>query len=294
MKRIVLLFALLPTLLFGQTPFGYHATWIFEYDEAGFQGVDSLYHEKDTVYLGETWQYLKRGANGLGRMYVQTKNDTVYYLDNGQKLMLYDFSAGVGDSWEFAYNDTASGCPDSNLATVKAVGFDTVSGTALPYQIVEDVMDTIYLSSPRYQVSSAFSLGGMIYNRIGKFNFGSLYPVANPCNGIIIDYFFYTFRCYHDDDISVNFTAHDCKTGIGLNEVKQHLSVKIYPNPSNGFVFIDTESSIANVEVYNVSGQKLRSYQTEKTIELPQPAGLYFLHITFENGGVRVEKVVRE
>jgi hypothetical protein len=134
----------------------------------------------------------------------------------------------------------------------------------------------------------------MIYNRIGKFNFGSLYPVANPCNGIIIDYFFYTFRCYHDDDISVNFTAHDCKTGIGLNEVKQHLSVKIYPNPSSGFVFINTKSSIANVEVYNVSGQKLRSYQTEKTIELPQPAGLYFLHITFENGGVRVEKVVRE
>ena len=50
MKKFLLLLALLPTILFAQTPFGYHATWIFEYDEAGFQGVDSLYHEKDTVY----------------------------------------------------------------------------------------------------------------------------------------------------------------------------------------------------------------------------------------------------
>lgn len=294
MKKYALLLALLPTLLFAQTPFGYHATWTFEYHEAGFSGVDSLYHAGDTVYLGETWQYLKRSFGGNGNMMVQTINDTVYFLQNGQKRILYDFSAGVGDSWNFASVDTNFGCLDTPMATVLSLGFDTVSGTAIQYQMVEDVMDTMQPQS-QYRCSSAYCLGGKIYKRVGQFG-SILNPQFNLCDGTVFkanSTFMYNLRCYHDDDISVNFTAHDCKTGIGLEE-ENLAPFKIYPNPSSGSITIDASQQIIRVEVRDLTGRLLAVYKNQTMLELPQQSGLYLLNITFKNGEKAVQKVIRE
>jgi hypothetical protein len=320
MKRILLLVALLPTLLFAQTPFGYHATWYYEFSDFGFEGYKKIAHVGDTTMLGLNWLTFEvtglnqirtgPGPNDLIQipnaswppMYLATRNDSVFrLLNDSTPYLLYDFSAQIGDSWQFAPLDTNYGCDSVPKATVLAIGYDTIAGQAVQYWDISNVMDSVSYGGgpPSYQCFSARCMHSRIYRNFGSGFYTTLFEAEpNLCNGAVIKAMWINYnymRCFSDDSMNIQLTSKACDywslIGVEENELPD---VKIYPNPSSGFVFIDTKSSIANVEVYNVSGQKLRSFQTEKTIELPQPAGLYFLHITFENGAVRVEKVVRE
>ena len=71
MKKHLLLLALLPTLLFAQTPFGYGATWHFSFSEYGFSGYLSLTHVGDTTINSYVWQKFQRG----GIRHIQTGPD---------------------------------------------------------------------------------------------------------------------------------------------------------------------------------------------------------------------------
>lgn len=277
-----------------QKPFGYHARWIFDYDEAGFQGLDSLYHEKDTLYLGENWQYLRRSFGNNGNMLVQTVNDTVFWLQDGQKVILYDFNAGIGQSWGFAIQDTGAWCKDLPTATVVSTGFDTISGVAIPYQIVEDVMDTLP-PGPQYRCSSIYCLDGKISKRMGRFDL-LLQPDFNACNGIILkntSQYIYNLRCFQDDSISINFTQHSCKTGIGLDEDEKAV-FSIFPNPATDYITLQTENKVTQVEIYNLVGQLQASTQRTDLIEMPTASGLYIVKIWFTDGSVATNKLVRQ
>src|SRR5690554_219353 len=64
-------------------------------------------------------------------------------------------------------------------------------------------------------------------------------------------------------------------------------SVKIYPNPTNGIVFILTNQDISSLEVYNLIGQRVIGTNNTDQIDLSQlNTGTYIIKINTEKGTV--------
>jgi len=86
---------------------------------------------------------------------------------------------------------------------------------------------------------------------------------------------------------------------VGIDEVRPpsgDLGGIIYPNPSNGVFNITTDfSSKANVEVYNISGQLIKSLTIKGSGSIDiskQPNGIYFVKV-IQNNGVTTQKIIK-
>jgi len=68
----------------------------------------------------------------------------------------------------------------------------------------------------------------------------------------------------------------------------------IYPNPTNGMVNIEG-ANVAQVQVYNLLGQKLRTFSNTNRINVGDlPKGVYLLRITDKEGKMYMEKIIKE
>jgi len=74
-------------------------------------------------------------------------------------------------------------------------------------------------------------------------------------------------------------------------------NTQLYPNPTTGVVFLETEGIVDNISVYNISGQKITTpeFQIEKSsIDLSDFSnGLYFVEVVTEKGK-EVFKVIKK
>lgn len=69
--------------------------------------------------------------------------------------------------------------------------------------------------------------------------------------------------------------------------------IKLYPNPTNGILQIETNQEIILIEVFNLVGQKVLETKTE--INLSNfGSGIYFLKIKGSNGFSEVHKIIKE
>jgi hypothetical protein len=310
MKKLILLIAF-PTLLIAQQPFGYHATWHFNYYENGYSGFKKITHVSDTTMLGLNW--LKFEVTGVSEirtgpnpndiiqtkdvkfdpLYLATKNDSVYrLLNDSTPYLLYDFSAGLGDKWQFAPHDTSLGCDSLPIASVSKVGMDVFGSDTVSYIEVGQALDT---SGTRY--SASLIMPDKIYRKFGSEYYTLLFEVImNACNGVNIDYFSgYSLRCFSDDEVSINFTNQACDAWnyISLEELATK-EFKIYPNPANGVIGIFSEEEVVNIIVFDLSGQKVNEVVKDfESVELPEKSGLYMLVATFKDGGKATRKVMR-
>lgn len=83
---------------------------------------------------------------------------------------------------------------------------------------------------------------------------------------------------------SFEFTA----TVLAVNETMKKNTVNFYPNPVVDYLYINNDSRIKDVEVYNVSGQRIHSetINAEKgSVDMRRaPAGIYILKVNTEKG----------
>ena len=85
----------------------------------------------------------------------------------------------------------------------------------------------------------------------------------------------------------------NCLVGNESLELKAE-SLKLYPNPTNGLVNLESMVPLIRIEVYNLQGQKILEVNpTESQFELPHESGLYLLRIQDEKGKVFSEKVIK-
>ena len=95
-----------------------------------------------------------------------------------------------------------------------------------------------------------------------------------------------------DSDVSVDVTLTSTSTGLGASGAG---SFRIYPNPARDQLMIEHAGGILHIEVYNLTGQLLRSIQddtgTSATIDISElNKGIYFLNISSEKGMNNVVK----
>ncbi|MFM7016772.1 MAG: FISUMP domain-containing protein [Bacteroidota bacterium] len=118
-------------------------------------------------------------------------------------------------------------------------------------------------SSTAFTPAEAFvRLLGNNYNSVGK-NFAS-------------KYLGYSVRCVYDQSASV-------WTGQNENFIKSISA--LYPNPTNGLVYIESNKMYEGVSVFDMLGKLVLSYKAEKIIDLScLQDGVYQLQFVFENG----------
>lgn len=81
-------------------------------------------------------------------------------------------------------------------------------------------------------------------------------------------------------------------TGIWDFSAKEFLHV--FPNPASDFIMIETVSNVFEVNIYNISGQKVMSSFNEKQIDISSLAkGLYFLEADLDGSRV-IQKLIVE
>ena len=78
---------------------------------------------------------------------------------------------------------------------------------------------------------------------------------------------------------------------LSVNE-NTELKVAVFPNPTNGRVYISGATATVDVEVYSVDGKRLKQLQSvEDYIDLDVASGLYLLKITSDNRSI-IKKVI--
>ncbi|KRD07230.1 hypothetical protein ASE21_17165 [Flavobacterium sp. Root901] len=100
----------------------------------------------------------------------------------------------------------------------------------------------------------------------------------------------------YNEAIDTN-TAETIFKSLGNKDFEKDSTIRIYPNPTKGEVFINCENAIKRIELFDVQGRILQSVIENKNsskINLSDKSnGLYFIRITSEKG-ISVEKIIKE
>jgi hypothetical protein len=85
---------------------------------------------------------------------------------------------------------------------------------------------------------------------------------------------------------------------VGLTESSFVGQIKIYPNPSNGMVFIDREGSYSlDYQIFNIQGKLMkrgRLAADQNQFELPEAEGLYFVSFKDTEGNEKTYKLIKQ
>jgi polyhydroxybutyrate depolymerase len=95
-------------------------------------------------------------------------------------------------------------------------------------------------------------------------------------------------------DFFSQFSLCDNITGVIENERDKHFS--LYPNPTHGTIYFQSEEKITNVTLFDMIGQKrFLKKVNDGFIDLTNlSSGIYLLRIEFSNGKIQTTKVVKE
>ena len=78
---------------------------------------------------------------------------------------------------------------------------------------------------------------------------------------------------------------------LSVTEVKTNSEIKVYPNPTNDFISINTSDKIVSFELYSATGQLMKSEKSENKIDVRNlKTGIYTLKIN-TNKGTSTHKV---
>lgn len=101
----------------------------------------------------------------------------------------------------------------------------------------------------------------------------------------------------YTDFFIAKLAAVPCGTNAGI-EGHSLNNIKVYPNPTNGFIYLQTDEIVNNFEVMNLLGQVVKSGDVKKSqnsIQLEElKSGTYLLKLYTADGKVISQKIIKE
>ena len=105
--------------------------------------------------------------------------------------------------------------------------------------------------------------------------------------GVYTDILFNAAGC--DSTVTTNLTVENCPTSLPGKGSDN--SIRLYPNPTQGIIFIEAES-LSSVEVYNLMGERIFRSEQRRFDFSSYPEGAYYLKCFDREGQVTVLKVI--
>ena len=260
----------------------------------------------DAGYQFDGWSGDASGtANPLSITMDADKTITALFSPIQRKLTLNTTNGSVSTNpnpTSGTYNDgtsvTLTATPDAGYQFDGWSG--DASGTTNPLSIIMDADKTVTAIFSRIQRTLTINATN-----------GSVTVSPNPVNGTYDDGTVVTLTAVPDSgyqfdawsgdatgtttQITITMDANKTVTAsfsttLGVNEEQFKVPFKLYPNPVNTLLHIDSEDSIKKIKVYNSLGREvIVSSATSDIIDVTNLAnGIYFMIIETENGkGVR-------
>ncbi len=104
----------------------------------------------------------------------------------------------------------------------------------------------------------------------------------------------YTFYNKEDEDEQLTVVAMYVTSDVGISNNKLSNSIKVYPNPTEGELYINSQEKPDMLSIINILGDEilhLENPQTNNQINLSSlPPGIYFVKIKLESGTI-VKKI---
>jgi hypothetical protein len=194
----------------------------------------------------------------------------VYVLEQNQWKTLYNFNAVVGDHWPMAPLPEFGGCTVNSQLKVLATGTKVINAQTLKYLVVDFCNPD--LTSQGFQDT--------IIEKIGFT--GSYMLPFDMCTMAFDGNEGGPFRCYSDDNFSTYkpFYANDCEYLVGVEENQMH-KLAIYPNPSAGQLYIESELPLENIQLTDAIGRTIQSFDLQAGVnQMRFPSlhpGTYFI-----------------
>lgn len=263
MKSTLLFFTLFfSSLSFAQNWAPAGAKWHYTY--IGFSsGYVEIANVGDTIIAGQTCQKLQKTFNGLqfgvtptsyifDTSYTYENNGVVYVLEQNQWKTLYNFNATIGEHWPMAPLPEFGGCTENSQLKVLATGTKVINAQTLKYLVVDFCNPD--LTSQGFQDT--------IIEKIGFT--GSYMLPFDMCTMAFDGNEGGPFRCYSDDNFSTYkpFYANDCEYLVGVEENQMH-KLAIYPNPSAGQLYIESELPLENIQLTDAIGRTIQSFDLQ-------------------------------
>lgn len=209
--------------------------------------------------------YLREFNNGLEPLYGSG-------IPDGVELLLYDFSANVGDIIPITKMDGA-------------LSYDSVvyiENTTLADGLLRKYM----------QVHNSIDGSHKYYEGIGDFEyglFGSLQYMPFE-SGIVLN-------CYKEDGLYL-LGAENCDLFdpvVTINETQIAETPSIWPNPATSQLHVELQTGNAILTIYTLEGKQAMTALIENTagnIDIQTlPAGLYLVDIYYPNGQHALSKI---
>ena len=226
-------------------------------------------------------------SDGSPTCRLREDNGVVYKYDESSQTakVLFDFNLELGDVFEIqgsAYDVCCSECtpqiygsPGGDL-TVIEVDFVELAG---------EIRKVITFDQDGYIGNFQWIEG---IGNITGFDF--MWEILDITDG-------YALVCFETNGVSYFFNnATSCdNTTLGVDDFKQ-AQIKIYPNPSNSKVFIESQKDIVKkIKLYSLLGENIQTHSNNlKSIDVSDLAsGIYLLRIFTEQGST-VKKIIKQ
>ena len=199
----------------------------------------------------------------------------------------------VNDNWNIEVKDINY---NNNLDTINIV-IDSISSIVINNKTLKVLHVTYNVLSEKHP----YSYNSKIIEKIGDvlylFNF---YPYSSiACDGNYAD----GLRCYNDSQLGnystgiVNSCTYKYKW-TGINKVGEKISIHVFPNPTDGF--IEVNSNVNNnmtAEVIDFTGRLISTqsfYQNTQFDLTNYSNGVYLLIIRQENSIIGITKIMKK
>jgi Flp pilus assembly pilin Flp len=231
--------------------------------------------------------YISLSADGNTVAIGAPLNDGVNGADSGH-VRIYHYSGG---NWSQIGEDI-DGAGDDNRCGLRTA--------------ISDDGSIVAVTGPFYEGSSGFQSGHIrIFKNVGGawiqrgtdiegVEEGDRFPfdVSLSADGSIV-----TGSARPNDDNGTNsgqVRVFDLSSVLGIDD-NSLLNFSVYPSPTIGILNINSETTITQIEIYNLLGQLVKSFTDQNTINISSvDQGVYFVKVMDENGNVGSQKVVKK
>ena len=255
---------------------------------------------------GANFRIYKTVANGndfFGNPIPLTLGSNTFTVSsvNFDRVVKFQFSSGDVEFDALFLNGVNSECvvfsPPSSTSLINSC-FDFVSGpNSWPYVLISTTID----SATSSQASQTFTMnvtslpvGGAnvrVYKTVANGNdfFGNPIQLVLGSNSLTVPAvnfdravkFQFSSGDVEFDELSLNGVNSDCIFNITSNQFSQNfINLNIFPNPTNGDLFIESNDIIKSLEIRDLSGKlliKMRPQQSKVHIQTSQFENSFYL-----------------
>jgi len=315
-SSIILFLAILitPVVLHAQNPPWLEVGSEWTYQNGHIGGPEHFQFKygitEETVFAGQACAKMEKLDFGMGGMWCRTLIDPYYFYESNDSLffaseldstfrLVADFGAMVGDSWLYIlpapFFDDEIIVVDTFLITVTNVDIINIDD----HNLRKLSLDVEWLgnSDPSLEFFQELYFDVHMIEIIGGTGFFAPLGRYSTCDAETT----VRFQCFDSENLNyINPFYPACDFILSTNESTELEAMHIFPNPANSWVRIDGHAAaqVHRVEVYNLSGQLVRSHTLQQSgngiIDVSAlPPGMYVVH-AHQSDRVMTAKFVKE